>query len=212
MSHNSLTHLSPEQIKHEVKDSKEALEQLVGEPVLMFCYPNGRYSPHIIEEVRGAGYIGARTTWMLSTRTVFSAFEMPTTLQAFPHPRGGYLRDLGRAKNLPGLWRFTTQLSRFERWTEIGKALFDEVLEHGGIWHLYGHSWEIDDLAIWDELEEMLDYVSDRPGVRYLTNAQVLSTLSTNQRDQTALDYTARDAISLPGTEEIRPCSAENRT
>jgi peptidoglycan-N-acetylglucosamine deacetylase len=100
---------------------------------------------------------------------------MPTTLQAFPHPRTGYLRDLGRAKNIPGLWKFTTELSRLESWIDIGKRLFSQVLEHGGIWHLYGHSWEIDDLALWGELREILDHVSNREDVIYLTNGQLLS-------------------------------------
>jgi hypothetical protein len=100
---------------------------------------------------------------------------MPTTLQAFPHRSAGYLRDLGRAKNIPGLWKFTTELSRFESWIDLGKRLFSQVLEEGGVWHLYGHSWEIDDLGLWDELSEMLDHVSHRSNVIYLTNGELLS-------------------------------------
>jgi hypothetical protein len=55
----------------------------------------------------------------------------------------------------------------------LGKQLFDEVLEDGGIWHLYGHSWEIEELGIWDDLLEMLDYVSHHSNVTYLTNGQL---------------------------------------
>jgi peptidoglycan-N-acetylglucosamine deacetylase len=178
MSHNSLTRSRGEQLGREVRTCKQMLEQSVGEEVSMFCYPNGRYNPRVVQEVRCAGYKGARTTCMLSTSTDFRPFEMPTTLQAFPHPRTGYLRDLGRAKNIPGLWKFTTELSRFESWLDLGKRLFSQVLEHGGIWHLYGHSWEIDDLALWGELREMLDHVSHRKGVTYVTNRQLLSLLN----------------------------------
>ena len=124
VSHNSLTALSEEQLGHEVSSCKQTLEQTVGKEVSMFCYPNGRYNHRVIREVRRAGYKGARTTWMLSTSTDFRPFEMPTTLQAFPHPRTGYLRDLGRAKNLHGLWKFTTELSRFESWIDLGKKTF----------------------------------------------------------------------------------------
>jgi len=175
MSHHSLTLLRDEQLEHEVRTCKQTLEQAVGQEVSMFCYPNGRYNSRVIREVKSAGYKGARTTWMLSTSTDFCPFEMPTTLQAFPHPRTGYLRDLGRAKNIPGLWKFTTELSRFESWIDVGKRLFSQVLEYGGIWHLYGHSWEIDDLAIWGDLREMLDHVSHHKGVTYVTNGQLLS-------------------------------------
>jgi hypothetical protein len=106
---------------------------------------------------------------------------MPTTVQAYPHPRAGYLRNLGRAGNISGLLKYVTELSRFESWVDLGKRLFSQVLEHGGIWHLYGHSWEIDELAIWDELREMLDHVSHFKGVTYLTNGQLLSLLKDKQ-------------------------------
>lgn len=175
MSHSSLTLLTKEQLTHEVKTCKQTLEQIVGQEVSMFCYPNGRYNPSVIREIRCAGYKGARTTRMLSTSTDFSPFEMPTTVQAFPHLPADYIRDLGRAKNIPGLWKFTTQLSRLESWIDVGKRLFSQVLEYGGVWHLYGHSWEVDDLAIWSELREMLDHVSHRKGVIYATNSQLLS-------------------------------------
>jgi hypothetical protein len=48
-------------------------------------------------------------------------------------------------------------------------------MERGGIWHLYGHSWEIDEHKLWLELVEMLDYVAHREGVLYLTNSHALS-------------------------------------
>ena len=178
MSHNSLTRSRGEQLGREVRTCKQMLEQLVGEEVSMFCYPNGRYNPRVIQEVRCAGYTGARTTCMLSTSTDFRPFQMPTTLQAFPHPRTGYLRDLGRAKNIPGLWKFATELSQFENWTDLGKRLFSQVLEDGGIWHLYGHSWEIDDLALWSELRDMLDHVSHNSNVIYLTNGELVSLIN----------------------------------
>ena len=62
-------------------------------------------------------------------------------------------------------------------WVELGKALFDLVLCEGGVWHLYGHSWEIEEKGLWDELKEMLDYVAEREGVQYVTNAEVLNFL-----------------------------------
>jgi peptidoglycan/xylan/chitin deacetylase (PgdA/CDA1 family) len=178
VSHKSLTLIDGKEMQGEVKNCKRSLEETVGKEVAMFCYPNGRYNARVIEEVRRAGYKGARTTWMLSTGPCFPAFEMPTTLQAFPHPAMGYVRDLGRARNFAGLWRFSTELRRAPRWIDLGKKLFSEVLKYGGIWHLYGHSWEIEDLEMWDQLREMLDHVSRREGVLYLTNGQSISRLS----------------------------------
>ena len=59
----------------------------------------------------------------------------------------------------------------------MGKVLFDQVLKEGGVWHLFGHSWQVEEMGLWDELKEILDYVGGREGVRYVTNAEVLSFL-----------------------------------
>jgi peptidoglycan-N-acetylglucosamine deacetylase len=175
VSHRTLPRLGREEQGREVRVCKQMLEQMLGSKVSMFCYPNGRYNDELIREVQNAGYEGARTTRMLSLKTRFSAYEMPTTVQAYPHHRTRYVRNLGRAHNIPGLVRYVTELRRFESWVALGKRLFSQVLEDGGIWHLYGHSWEIDELGIWDDLSEMLDHVAHREGVTYATNGQLLS-------------------------------------
>jgi peptidoglycan/xylan/chitin deacetylase (PgdA/CDA1 family) len=187
VSHESLTLLrTRREIEHEVVACKHALEQTIGKEVAMFCYPNGRYNSRVMKEVHSAGYKGARTTRMLSITPAFKPFEMPTTLQAYPHPRSGYVRDLGRARNVPGLWRFTTKLGGFQNWIDLGKQLFSQVLENGGVWHLYGHSWEINQLGLWSDLIEMLDYVSHRNGVLYLTNSELVSVVSKQGNYQVA--------------------------
>jgi len=46
-------------------------------------------------------------------------------------------------------------------------------LREGGVWHLYGHSWLIEEMALWDGLVEVLDYVSRRENVRYANNGEL---------------------------------------
>jgi len=50
------------------------------------------------------------------------------------------------------------------------------VLETGGVWHLYGHSWEVNEGGLREALGLVLDYVSNRPGVSYLSNGAVVQT------------------------------------
>jgi peptidoglycan-N-acetylglucosamine deacetylase len=194
VSHRNLPSLAAEQMAHEVEVCKQKLEQVVGRSVVMFCYPNGRYDGEVIRHVQQAGYKGARTVRMLSMSTDFLPFEMPTTVQAYPHPSSAYIRNLARAHNAPGLLRFMTKLRRFKSWVELGKQLFSEVLEQGGIWHLFGHSWEVDEVGIWGDLGEMLDYVSNRKGVTYATNSQLLSLLNgrTSTNPPTAITIDGR--------------------
>jgi hypothetical protein len=66
------------------------------------------------------------------------------------------------------------QMPRLGSWVELGKRLFDAVLEDGGVWHLYGHSWDIEMLRLWEGLRDLLDYVCRREAVRYVSNCALL--------------------------------------
>ena len=132
---------------------KHLLEDTLGNEIRIFCYPRGKYRTTVIKFLKEAGYEAARTTRMLSTALNFDPFEMPTSLHAFPHTRAMYLRNIARARNLGTLYDYLTRLDRTATWVDLGKALFDRVLDLGGVWHLYGHSWLIEELGLWNEVK-----------------------------------------------------------
>lgn len=174
VSHKLLKGLSREELAAEIAPCKPALEDMVGTEVRMFCYPRGRYDSNAVRAVKEAGYHGARTVRMLATEPGFDSFEMPTTVQSYPHSRSDYLRNAAKSCRMEGLRTCLTQRARLGNWLELGRKLFDSVLENGGIWHLYGHSWEIEQLGLWKDLGELLDYVSRRKGVAYVPNFELV--------------------------------------
>lgn len=174
VTHQILPQLDKAGLIREVGGSKRLMEDQLGAPVHMFCYPCGRYDRRVIGSVKESGFLGARTTRMFSQSLEFGQFEMPTSLQAFPHPPVNYLKNLGKRRDLPGLARYFSKYAKCKSWVEMGKSMFDDVRRDGGIWHLYGHSWELEELNLWDQLQELLRYVAARPEVRYLTNGAVL--------------------------------------
>lgn len=178
--HTTLTDMSPGRIRAEIFGCKAVLEDTLGEPVSMFCYPKGRFDRTAVACLREAGYRGARTTRVLATREKFRPYEMPTTIQAFPTRPMGYIRNLTRRMALGALYSYCTRLYKKANWVELAKHLFDGVLQHGGIWHLYGHSWELEELHLWDGLEELLAYVARRDGVLYMCNSGVVDSLHVN--------------------------------
>jgi len=173
VSHRNFTELSYEEQKRETLDCRRILEDRLGLPIKSFCYPNGKVNRRVLRCVEHAGYQGARTTRMLCYSLKFPRFEMPTTLQAFPLRPGHYLRNLARGANVARLADYAVRLRRAGSWVDVGKTLFDRVLEKGGCWHLYGHSWELEDLNLWKQLDDLLSYVAQRPSVHYVTNAGV---------------------------------------
>ena len=177
VSHRVLTELSEAELAEEVGDCKSILEQMLGRQIVMFCYPRGRFNAQVLREVQRAGYAGARTTRMLCSSVVFPPLEMHTTVQAYPHTRSNYLRNVARLGGFSALAQAVAEMMQFENWVQLGKKFFDQVLREGGVWHLYGHPWELEKLNLWAQLEEVLDYVSGRDGVAYLTNAELLQTV-----------------------------------
>jgi peptidoglycan/xylan/chitin deacetylase (PgdA/CDA1 family) len=180
VSHAILTNLAPQDLVREISECKRVLQQILGTEVIMFCYPKGRFNGEVVEAVRHAGYRGARGTQMLASSSTFHRFAIPITVQAFPHRRSNYVRNLVRLGEVRALLESILNLVRFKDWLALGKASFDRVLRDGGVWHLYGHPWEIEKLGLWAQLEEMLEYVSNRSGVLYVTNGQLLELVKGN--------------------------------
>lgn len=60
--HEFLPQGAPENLSHEIVDSKKTLEEILGHPVTLFSYPAGGVTDAIRDLVREAGYEGAVTT------------------------------------------------------------------------------------------------------------------------------------------------------
>ena len=59
-----------------------------------------------------------------------------------------------------------------KRLAEAGLSVL--CLEQGGVYHLWGHSWEVDARGDWGRLERVLGYIAGRPQVAYVANHDVI--------------------------------------
>jgi glycosyltransferase involved in cell wall biosynthesis len=116
--------------------------------------------------VRKAGFVYARTVKRHSFYAGNSLFEACTTINAYDH-----VQDLWKiavfAKFNP------IKIIRYLRWDELAKAMFDRVSETGGEFHLWGHSWEINDHHDWEKLDNVLKYIANKKNVQYVTNSEI---------------------------------------
>lgn len=173
VSHRALPGLPKVEIEKELLHSKSYLEDVLGEEVVSFCYPKGRFNRHVRNLVEAAGYRLARTTVPFRT-TIEDPFLMPVSFQIYPHSRFVSFRRAVKERNWRGLgcwliyWRAESDLAGL---TE--KAL-EYLVQHDGVLHLWGHSWEIEKENLWDILDDCLRLISQFHEFHVATNAQVL--------------------------------------
>ena len=160
--HCYLRDLDVRRTYYQIAEGKFQLEDILGLEVAGFCYPGGKYRRKDIELVKACGFRYARTTANLFLDAGRTRFEMPTTLQFYPHRREVYIRNFIRSghwiKRAGPLWFALMH----EDWSRRLHALFDHVCEHGGVFHLWGHSKQIEELKAWPQLDAFFSYVAQR--------------------------------------------------
>ena len=155
--HAVLTEVPEEIAESEIRESKIWLEDITGSPCEIFCFPKGRYRRGHLEMVRRTGFRCVRTAELLSTGFPVrraGIHLIPTTVQAAPLHWTAYVRNCAKrlaAKNMIHFVRY----ARSRNWTEAARAMLRVVAENGGVFHLVGHSWEIEEQQQWPQLESV---------------------------------------------------------
>ena len=192
LTHADLTAMPVERAREEIAGSKQWLEDALGRDVAMFCYPLGRFNPAVKAEVRGAGFAGARTVEPFMIEPPTDPFEMGTTLHVYPHP----LRRTGRLapilsrqvldpmrKNAEAIRRFGLPVAARLNWFNLASSLFDAVRGRNGVFHLWGHAWEIEKYGMWKPFERLLARIAASGNVRFVTNGELLERIHGTAED-----------------------------
>ncbi len=183
LSHPDLRTLGYGEQKAEMLGSKRWLESIVGAgKVPMFCYPSGRIGTDSELAAKDSGFIGARTTEYGDISAVADPFLMKTTVHAYPMPfrkKGAHSyawRKLFQPyiERAPAFRKLGVPFMDMLSWEKLVCAAFDIALEKGEVFHLWGHSWEIDAYGMWDGLERVLAYIGGRSDCEYLTNGAII--------------------------------------
>jgi peptidoglycan/xylan/chitin deacetylase (PgdA/CDA1 family) len=180
LSHPDLTRLSRAAKENEIASGKKWLEDVTGKTVAMFCYPFGRFDTETKASVAKAGFKGARTTRQFVLARQPDRFALATTLHAHPmvlrcdnaRDFGAYiLSSTGGANRWRGSLGVVTSMLR--GWPRFAEALFRRAArDPDAVFHLWGHSWEIEASNMWGQLDSFLRCVSS-VDARFETNEEV---------------------------------------
>ena len=166
LTHPRLPKISPAEAEEEITGCKTALEDTTGKEVTTFCYPGGAYNSAHVQMVKNAGYRYARTV----SRYAFAVndpFRSPTSVHAYQH--WSDLADMARFSGFR-----PRAFARYLQWDELARAMFDRIVETGGVYHLWGHSWEIDQHGDWERLTGVFSHIAGRADVSYVANGDLV--------------------------------------
>jgi len=180
ISHSDLTQLTIVHALKEIRESKNFLESILNQEIAMFAYPLGLYNQIVKEAVKRSGFSGARTIKPFHFLVDDDLFEMGVSLHVYPFPlgrKGTWNYPFSRTLIKPimlayrDVIRLGLPVKSILSWQSLTQAVFNYVLVRGGMFHLWGHSWEIEQFQMWRSLEEIFDFISKRDGIKYLTNS-----------------------------------------
>lgn len=173
-NHVKLTHMSPDEAKREITSGKERLEEIIGRNLTAFCYPWGKFNGRIAAILREVGFTGARTV-KLFTRNLRDPFMVGTMVYAGDLWSPAYIKHaMASLDSALSLFLLRNNLF-FRQWDKIAIETLRFVIENGGVWHLWGHSWEIDENNDWEKLEAVLMEVGQLGGgMQKADNSQLI--------------------------------------
>jgi peptidoglycan/xylan/chitin deacetylase (PgdA/CDA1 family) len=186
VNHVRLTKISRKQATREIVDSKSQIEDIIAKPCSIFCFPGGYYKDIHLTMLRDAGFAAVRTVELLSLKTpreIAGVSLIPTTIQAYPHSTASYLRNAGKRFNLSGLRNLLLGRSVAD-WSALARILVERAARVGGVFHLWGHSWEIDATRQWHALEQTFAALAEyRQRASFATNMELCGEIGQPQTD-----------------------------
>ena len=134
-------------------------------------------NPAVRDLIAGAGYEVARTVEPYRLDAGDDWLMLPTTIHIYPFP----LRPSSsiRARFQPiynirqHVWRLRIPVLALRSWPALALALLQRAAQTNGVWHLWGHSWEIEHHNLWDDLEHALAATRQYTGARRVTNTDL---------------------------------------
>jgi len=130
--------LSYEEQMAEIDQNADWLEMITGKRPKWFCYPRGKYDANTVMAVEESSYKYARTTLVGNYKKPMDNYRIATSVHI--HPKRAEYNG--------------------KTWLSFAYNMLNKASkEPDGVFHVWGHSWEINEFGIWNELEELLKRV-----------------------------------------------------
>jgi len=173
LNHAPLKSLPDGQAFTEISAGKAWLEDTIARKVVSFCYPQGKFNASTPGLVKKAGFLGGRTCLFNLHSFPRNPFLWGVSTHAYSHSRLIQIRHAVLEGNFSGMVNFIRTYNGTTDWQRHFLYGLNHVEKCGGIAHLYLHSWEIDELGQWEELEAAFAAISQLGHISRVTNGEL---------------------------------------
>jgi peptidoglycan-N-acetylglucosamine deacetylase len=160
LNHRCLTRLPAQTAWEEIRDGKKSSEDTLGHEVISFCYPWGKFNHRVAAQVAEAGFLGGRTCRYFLNDYPKNPFVWDISTYANTYPAYVQIRHCFLEYNFAGAYKYVTTFKARVPWVAQFICALEDVCRHGGLAHLYFHSWEIDQNGEWDNLEGLFKVIA----------------------------------------------------
>ncbi|MFL5330790.1 MAG: polysaccharide deacetylase family protein [Gemmataceae bacterium] len=181
LNHLVLTEIADATASEQINGCKQWLEETTSRECTMFCAPKGKFQARHLDMIHQAGFAGLRGVDLLSLdlpRERRGIRYMPTTIQAYPHSFPAYARNAIKRQSVRSLLN-ACRYGRTSDWLKTARSMLEKAMRLGGVFHLWGHSWEIEQVGLWPQLEDAFRVLSEFSGsVLARTNGALCKSVS----------------------------------
>lgn len=157
-SHKYLTNISNDEAEIELYRGKEYLEQLTGSKIIDFCFPGGKYTSEHLKIAREI-YSSVRTA---DTGATVSKDRFLVKPAFHFYNRGRYSLYYNSLRNRSKLLAFLLSNYQVTDYFDFIRKTIDSLAHSNSEYRIiiWGHSWEIEECALWSRLEEFFRFIT----------------------------------------------------
>lgn len=150
-SHVYLTRIPYEQIEPEISANQKYLEDVLGEPIVHFCLPGGKYKKEMLPLLYRY-FKTVRTADTMCFHNDGSLYR--PSIHVYPRGVKSLIGNAIRNKSFSEGWQ-VWKYRQEPYFSIVQKLLQYEQKKETATVMIWGHSWEIEELGLWDELEQL---------------------------------------------------------
>ncbi len=156
VTHSYLPTIPKEKLDSELRDNRDSLAGLTGELIEHFCLPGGKYD----EELLKTAFKYFKTVRTADTMNFkHKGVLCKPAFHFYPRGKKSLLVNAIRNKNIKGFWDVVTNIDK--SYFELFYKLLEKNKHSDSVFVIWGHSWEIEELNLWTELENLMKHLSE---------------------------------------------------